>query len=376
MPQSTKDRIPFIEIAYRGARFSGGRLPVEVLSDLSTYQEMLIDIAKQIWKENNLNRTRIPKHFGQYFQLTFSEVTNGSAVAHLPREDFDLSPLFGQDHIIDIFDLAQERLLDAIDCANSGNKIESLSENFMPKFNNFGRSLEDNEKMVFIPRSHASRTRKHNVYYTKKTRENILSSAGLLVDQKINGFGIIRGVSESKPAVTVLCELGEFEYKIPKSQVREVYDGKIGDIVEFSIEASIKDRKHIKKVLNFYSMDPIEYGADVERIEERLDSIRRLKKGWLDGIGLPVSDDVISTALDLVKFLNSVYADIRVYPQENGGVQIEFEHHLLDVSYELSPSGNILAHLYSSKNDKSVEKLYRSINAEILRDAMNLEGLF
>lgn len=50
-------------LRYVGSRFDNARLPVDVLSDLPAFRDLLAAFAKDEWLSLNSDRQRVPKGF-------------------------------------------------------------------------------------------------------------------------------------------------------------------------------------------------------------------------------------------------------------------------------------------------------------------------
>lgn len=47
-------------LRYVGGRFNGTRLPVDVLTDLPAFRDLLVAFAKEEWRDLNAERKRVP----------------------------------------------------------------------------------------------------------------------------------------------------------------------------------------------------------------------------------------------------------------------------------------------------------------------------
>ncbi|MEV4988447.1 hypothetical protein [Pseudarthrobacter sp. LMD1-1-1.1] len=69
----------FASFKLDGARFNGGRLPVDALVELQRYRELILEAAKQAWREANPGE-EVPADFSSAFDLAVTEIEDGSAV--------------------------------------------------------------------------------------------------------------------------------------------------------------------------------------------------------------------------------------------------------------------------------------------------------
>jgi hypothetical protein len=107
--------VRFADPKFRGGRFEGNGLPVDVLPELSAYREAIIALAKSLFLQSHIGRQRVPKGFVDSFRLVLRNVEEGSAVPILERVEPDISPalLFGDDY----FAVARDRIANAVQTA-------------------------------------------------------------------------------------------------------------------------------------------------------------------------------------------------------------------------------------------------------------------
>jgi hypothetical protein len=77
-----KNEAPFLCARFAGGRFDAHAIPFDVLPDLAAYRNLLVEVAKMLFKRRNNNRVRVPKGFEDSFQIGLEHVEGGhSAVA-------------------------------------------------------------------------------------------------------------------------------------------------------------------------------------------------------------------------------------------------------------------------------------------------------
>jgi hypothetical protein len=81
----------FATLSFKGDRFNGEFIPVEVLPIIAAYQETLIELAKSIWRDENPDKSKLPKNFSKCFDLGLDSIGQGSKVARLPRRQISAS---------------------------------------------------------------------------------------------------------------------------------------------------------------------------------------------------------------------------------------------------------------------------------------------
>ena len=63
-----------------GSRFEDHTLPVNILEDFSALEELIIELAKKIYLEENPNKKRVPKGFSDGIYLKLANIQEGSAI--------------------------------------------------------------------------------------------------------------------------------------------------------------------------------------------------------------------------------------------------------------------------------------------------------
>lgn len=76
---SEKTKI-FLSPKLTGSRFNDHTLPVNMLEDFSALEDLLIELAKKIYLEENPERQRVPKGFSDGIYLKLSNLEEGSTI--------------------------------------------------------------------------------------------------------------------------------------------------------------------------------------------------------------------------------------------------------------------------------------------------------
>src|ERR1700736_2356937 len=71
------------KLRYVGERFNNARLPVDVLSDLPAFRDLLVAFAKDEWRNSNSDRQRGPRGFDKSLSFDLVGIEEGSAVPAL-----------------------------------------------------------------------------------------------------------------------------------------------------------------------------------------------------------------------------------------------------------------------------------------------------
>ena len=60
---------PFLKPRITGPRFAGGAIPLEVLAHFAVLSEMILEVAKWKYRQQNTERKRVPRGFSDGISL-------------------------------------------------------------------------------------------------------------------------------------------------------------------------------------------------------------------------------------------------------------------------------------------------------------------
>ncbi len=145
----------FIQLRLTGPRFEDGQIPLEFLGDLAALREMIIDVARWRFLQENPGRHRVPKGFAESVSLNLAGVEKGSAAPIIPYVE-----------------RAMDSVVDAISSTGSDEGADvGLEPSHLAHFSRVGRGLKDGEAMEFgFPGRRPARL-------TQETRHRLLSKA-------------------------------------------------------------------------------------------------------------------------------------------------------------------------------------------------------
>lgn len=318
-----------------GPRFDEHTIPVEVLKDWAAFESLVVETAKWLYLKENRDRQRVPRGFASGFALHLSGVHEGCAVPVLERIHPQGSLL--PDVNAEWFDRARDLIVDVIDKASAGASVdELLPKNLLAYFDEFGRSLRDDEQIEFVQQQRAA-----PVIYTKETRKSLVlrTASEYRSEEELRG-SIIELNAKAKTFILEL--IGGARVSGPYSD--EVSDAAIDALAEYGNSKGlalvravmVRDQsdtpKKIEDVSHIEVLDALDVSARVEQLG-------LLRDGWHDGSGL-------APARDGLRWLAAAWeahwpADAplpRLFPTPEGGVQAEWTIKQLSLSVEIDLS--------------------------------------
>jgi hypothetical protein len=325
------------------ARFAGGRfdshaIPFDVLPDLAAYRNLLVEVAKMLFKKRHNNRVRVPKGFEDSFQIGLVRVEGGHSAVAVgvrlpPRQIAPQGHLEFLDH--KEFDEAKTYVDELIRrIQDTGDVPNDFPPELAGRFNPFGQSLQSDEYIELgydtpNPVRYDTFIRKRIVLSREKTYENAVNSIFTL-DGGIASSGTVH-VKDEAGAPFDFRPISEFEfnkaYERRTQRVRLVGTGLYdrSDRLRRLLEASI-----------IYDDDEPRQSFD-----QRLDEIAQAEDGWYaDGNPAP-SQLAIAAMRNFVRFavLEVGTRTPYLYPLPEGGVAAEWTIGLWETSANIAADG-------------------------------------
>ncbi|QDV55470.1 hypothetical protein [Rosistilla oblonga] len=348
--------IDFLEPRLVGDRFNGHSIPLEVLKDLSALEELLVEVAKWHYRNENPERKRIPKGFADDVSLKVTEIGDGSAIPKIVLcVSSATGTLFPVDHR-EYFAKAKESVVTAIDNAHHQRSVAGiLLDSHLAYFDRIGRSLRDNEALELNypdtkrPAQINRTTRRYLTLAASSaggfTEEVTLRGSVCEADQRKDRFQlrlidgrIIGAPIQSEHRETILDAFHRFRHG-----VRVIIDG-VGRYNRRNRLDGLESVEHISL------LDPLDVGA-------RLEEFTSLSNGWLEGRGIaPKADD-----LDwLTDQFEANYSDRLpapyLYPTGEGGVQAEWSLDQWEATLDIDlKSKSAYWHALNQSNDEESE---------------------
>jgi len=332
--------LPFATLVFRGTRFGDHALPLEVLPELAAYRELVIDVAKGLFKAANPERVRVRKHFEESLQLVLGPVTDGSAVTAVQRNveaGWLIPPTPDR---VDYFELAREVVEEAVGCAS---RDEPLPKRFptdsVGKFNMFGRGLLVDESIVLAPAGSLI-----GPSLTKEGRRRLLLRYQSKYEDEVELGGIVRAADHDGEKFWVRTDGGQ---RVgvrcsPLFMPRVFKAGVTGDVRVAVTGTGVFDQKdNLIEVTNaeLVPEEQSEPQACPKPLRVQLAAFSGLADGWLDGAGQGYSVEAIEWFADLLDGLVAAFnlPNPFVYPTVEGFARAEWPSTQWEVSAELNP---------------------------------------
>ena len=328
-------------LKYNGTRFNGARLPVDVLSDMSAFRDLLLAYARDNWRARNADRKRLPKGFDGSISLDLVTIEDGSAIPNLEwsRDRSQMMLPDFTDEIREAVDAAYDNMIHLFIEAGEGRYPKTLPSQQIRALNKFGANLKSDERIVFIDAGSNDNVvyldpirRKALITHVKETYQTELEGTGELVMNHVDGKITIR-----------TDQFGELQLPVPPERIKLDFDGNIGATLQFSLKVELDHSDAIKWVTEVLSIELVdtEMADGLSRRKRRLEELKALVAGWHDGEGVPISRQAIDSCRSFLARRASFAKDYRIYPTLQGGILVEFIAGAWDLSVEFDPAGGV-----------------------------------
>jgi hypothetical protein len=285
---------PFLKPRLLGPRFAGGAIPLEVLADFAALSEMIVEVAKWKYREGNPTRKRVPRGFADGISLKLTGVEEGSAI---PVISLVIAPALFPPTAQQYFEEARQAIVEAVGAAEQNKKITTwLPEKLLGYFDRFGRNLAEGEAIELMDA--LSRV---PVHLTKETRRKlILASSANEFTEETAVHGLVHEFDQRARTFELTLANGAILSRIPVES--QHYDA----ILEASSGFRDKLRVRVYGIGRFDRNNRLQEIEEVEHvtildpldIRVRVDELKLLKPGWLDGKGISPAHEGLNWLAD------------------------------------------------------------------------------
>ncbi len=330
-------------LKYAGGRFLGARLPLDVLSDLPAFRDLLVSYAKDRWREQHAARRRLPKGFDQSITFDLVGVVQGSAVAQLAwsRQFAQINLPGFSDELESIVERSYNDVVSLIDEAGRQRYPSALSPEQVRALNKLGAGLREGEKIEFPQPS----DREGNVVFLDALRRReLITHVRETYQVRYEGIGILNGLHVDDGWISVATEdRGELRVSLDRNRISDEFDGNTGRSVQFALQIELDRGDRLQSVVDVFDVDLIDpqIVEQLEKCKTRLSEFESLREGWLDGAGESIAKDAIRAADAFLTKRPAFAETYGIFPTADGGILIEFQNGTWDIAVEFTKAGAI-----------------------------------
>ncbi|KAA1259500.1 hypothetical protein LF1_20340 [Rubripirellula obstinata] len=360
------ETVDFLSPRLVGDRFNGHAIPLEVLKDLSVLEELIVEVAKWHYRQDNPTRKRIPKGFADEVSLQVTEIGEGSAI---PKVVLAIaaasSSLFPVDHR-EYFEKAKASIVEAVDCAENQKPVTGLlSENHLAYFDRIGRSLRDSESLEL---NYPDTNRPARLNKTTRRYLTLATSSTQGYTEEVRIRGRVFEADQEKERFRLrLMDGSQIPSPIQPEHLDKILEAfnKFKEGSRVIIEGVGRYDRRTGRLTKLESIEHISV-LDAMDVGIRLEEFKRLKNGWMEGKGRAPKNDHLDW---LAEAFESSYPDDLpspyLYPTLEGGVQAEWSSGDLDASLEIDLDKRLSAwHLLNTETDEESEAEFNLLRPE------------
>src|ERR1022692_771607 len=183
-----------------GGRFEGDGMPVEALAELVAYHELVVGVAKEVFRNSHPERHRLPRGFTDRLQLSLQTVEQGSAIPVLERVREPGAMLA----VTDEFTRARDMIEDAVAAIAGGRTLPpSFPTDALVLFNRFGQTLRPDEAIELRRATASSGPR-----YTRDVRRQLILERGSTYQDEVRDIGWVGEIDANRMSCMVRLRLG------------------------------------------------------------------------------------------------------------------------------------------------------------------------
>lgn len=333
------------KLRYVGTRFNGARMPLDVLSDLPAFRDLLVAFAKEQWRNLNSDRQRLPKGFEKSLSFDLIGIEEGSAVPLMNwnRQTAQANLAGFADELEEIVGTSFNQLVTLIDNAANGSFPPSLSSEHVRALNKLGAGLHGDERIEFMN----TRGSDGNVIYLDSIRrKRLITEVRETYQTRFDGLGKLCGhhLGEDNNDVYIIVETvehGEISIPLERERLLQEFDGNLQADVQFDLQIELDNNDRLRAIVDVHDVNLIdaEIVGQLARCKERLIQISALEAGWDNGHGDAIQSAAVARAHQFLEKRPALCGAYKVYPTSEGGVLLEFERNGWDYSVEFKADG-------------------------------------
>ena len=341
---------PFIQPRFVVPRFEVHTLPLSAAKDLAAYEDLVLELAKHLFKKQQKDRIRIPKHFANNFSLHIEKIDDGSTWTPLVAVFAGIS-LFC--NLPSEFNDAKA-LINRVIATEDGHPFPTdFPKEFYGYFNRIGRSLREGESIEWTPEQ------PDKTVLTQAKRIRLASAHRETYEAEVDVIGFVEVLDTKKKTGNL---------RIPgKDVVSFVYDDPFfTDIKEALGDPAVQ--AHVKGIGTFDVNERLCSIIEIDQFDcqphfdlvSKIDALASLEDGWLEGYGIaPTNVNINWLTNSVVQYFPKDLDYPSVVPTEDGNVIFEWIRPQSRIELEINFANNQIE-IYATDiaNNEFIEKLY------------------
>ncbi|VUX38363.1 Uncharacterised protein [Bifidobacterium catenulatum] len=354
---------------------SGGRfeeaegLPLSAIGELKNYKDLIDDVAARLYKREHPRKKNLPSGFSRDIDIRLTGIKHGCVVVEMTRYQHETSnqiPLWDED-APDFAETARKMInstIRSIKQAKDPASIGDFPPESLSRLYRLGKSLNEDEKITLAEADNSGRIDVDSDWKDIISRSTESQFVERVIDGKLVGmdaseewFTYTFLIYTSQKIIRGKADISRWDdfYKFFNNRSR-------ARMCSLSVVCKINDDCDIESIEQTYGIEE----TLPEKFTSRLEALAQLSTGWYgtqDGVpqGEPIKDSIFknvqSFLCEALSYTSSIpqIIDLVIFPQINGGIQIEWKE--LDYEVDFEPDDTINAFDFS-KNEEDCEKMF------------------
>lgn len=322
-----------LDIHYTGRRFDKTSIPLNMLGDLSTLNDLVLDLASEIYRKTN-KTSRVPRHFRDNHVLNLRSITEGSTIVGVSPNQCQVQMMLSNywpdcaDVSTDENECVNVALEELIDFFKAGES--EYEDVIIPRLKSLGSRLRDDESMGFNFRGCKAE-------YNQKTRQKLMGEKTEYTTYETL-YGKVTEVDTIRKSFKLsLASNPDKRYDFQLKNLRDENQPlELGTLLQRNM--AITGEFNVKKgSLDNISID--DYQILEERdVDCRLRELSSLEGGWGEtGREASLNKEMIQKLIDLYDEFGSEMRHPLIFPTPDGNLQFEWDSDdLLELDLNLS----------------------------------------
>lgn len=331
-------------------------MPVEALTELVAYQQLVVGVAKEVYRSGHTERQRLPRGFADRLQLRLRAIDKGSVVPVLERirEPGALLPR------PDEFTRSRDLIEDAVAAIAAGDGLPGdFPRQAVVLFNRFGQTLHADEAIELRKPAALSGPR-----YTREVQRRLVLVDRRTFQAEVSDIGWVTELDSTRMTCTirlrsalsaqpVSAPVDDFTFDQVKAALEPNGEGPPVHVTGIGVYSTTG---HVLRLDSIQDVSPVEDPERLEALDSRIAELAELKPGWLDGVGVPPTPTALEKArITLTELLLLDVPRPRVYPTLEGGVQAEWETGVSEISVTFEPDSSTFLLAVHRDSGESIE---------------------
>lgn len=365
----------FLAPKLEGKRFDDHAIPVELLEDFAVLQELIFEIAKDIYLKQNPERQRVPKGFTDEVYLKLIDVKPGSAIPNfiLASAIGVATSLFPKN--IEYFEQAKNKLISYVVQSEKNDITPEFKDKYKMYFNRLGKNLLESESIILNPKSNSD----YKASINKTTRKQIILSSNNNKEYSNTIFinAVVHEMNKENGTFGIMFENKIFEdisYDNHFETIKNAFDDfENKPLVCIKASGIFNSNDKLKKIEELESVDIL----DPLDISVRLKNLSELSEGWLNGEGKKINGERLEVFENLFNLhFNPHHPLPAIYPTIEGNIQLEWTIAQHEISLDVNLENLSAEYLCSNLTDDSsreflINSLSKSEDWEIINNELS-----